>query len=155
MTNENMNAEDRRLIILRGIGQDHSTIEIAAEMGIRKWMVLNDLRAMNYSRDPELKQAYLDKETRAHAGAQSRINLRDERFRKMTGMSFQEKNFENMISYYRAELETIYKSRDECNAITGLSDNIRKTLKRNEIVIEHRGRIQLTDKARDYLLLRN
>ncbi|MDP2901410.1 MAG: hypothetical protein Q8O47_10655, partial [Candidatus Bathyarchaeota archaeon] len=64
MTNENMNADERRLVILRGIGLDHSTIEIAAEMGVGKWMVLNDLRAMNYSKDPELKQAYLDKELR-------------------------------------------------------------------------------------------
>jgi type IV secretory pathway TrbD component len=155
MTNETMNAEERRLIILRGIGQDHTTIEIAAEMGVRKWMVLNDLRAMNYNRDPELKQAYLDKEIRAHAGKQSRIHLRDERFRHMTGMTFQEKNFENMINYYKAELETIYKSRDECTAITGLSNDIRKTLKRNDILTGHRNKIQLTAKARDYLLLRN
>jgi hypothetical protein len=150
-----MNVDERRLIILKGIGLDHSTIEIAAEMGVRKWMVLNDLRAMNYSRDPELKQAYIDKETRAHAGKQSRINIRDERFRHMTGMTFQEKNFENMINYYKAELEIIYKSKDECTAITGLSTDIRKTLKRNDILTGHRNKIQLTTKARDYLYLKN
>lgn len=151
MTNQNMNAEERRLIILKGIGQDHSTIEIAAEMGVRKWMVLNDLRAMNYSRDPELKQAYADKETRAHAGRETKISVRDERFRHMTGMTFQEKNFENMISYYRAELDTIYKSKDESTAITGLSNDIRKTLRRNDIVTGSRDRIQLTAKARTFL----
>ena len=118
MTNENMNADERRLMILKGIDLDHSTIEIAAEMGVRKWMVLNDLRAMNYSRDPELKQAYIDKETRAQAGQLSVTNQRNERFLKMTGKTFQEKNFENMISYYRAELDTIYKSKDEFAAIT-------------------------------------
>ena len=151
MTIQNMNAEERRLMILRGIGQDHTTIEIAAEMGVRKWMVLNDLRAMNYSRDPELKQAYLDKETRAHAGKLSLVNIRDERFHNMTGMTFQEKNFENMINYYKAELDLIYKSKDEFTAITGLSGDIRKTLKRNDILTGHRGKIQLTAKARDYL----
>ena len=65
MTNKAISPEERRLMILRGIGQDHTNIQIAAEMGVGKWMVLNDLRAMNYSKDPELKQAYVDKETRA------------------------------------------------------------------------------------------
>jgi hypothetical protein len=146
-----MNADERRLMILKGIDLDHSTIEIAAEMGVRKWMVLNDLRAMNYSRDPELKQAYIDKETRAQAGQLSVTNQRNERFLKMTGKTFQEKNFENMISYYRAELDTIYKSKDEFVAITHLSDGTRKTLKRNEILTGYRRRIQLSEKARSFL----
>ena len=155
MTNITMNAEERRLVILRGIGQDHTTIQIAAEMGVGKWKVLNDLRAMNYSKDPELKQAYLDKETRAHADTVSLINIRDEKFRHMTGMTFQQKNFENMVNYYKAELQMIYQSRNEGVAITGLSKDVRKTLKRNDIVTGHRGKIQLTSKARDYLFLKN
>jgi spore germination protein YaaH len=150
-----MNAEERRLVILRGIDQDHTTIEIAAEMGVGKWMVLNDLRAMNYSKDPELKQAYLDKETRAHADTVSLINLRDEKFHHMTGMTFQQKNFENMVNYYKAELQMICQSRNECVAITGLSKDIWKTLKRNDIVTGHRGKSQLTAKARNYLYLKN
>jgi hypothetical protein len=150
MTNT-FSPEERRLMILRGIRQDHTSMEIAAEMGVGKWTVLNDLRAMSYSKDPELKQAYEDKETRLHAGKESVTNLRDEKFLNMTGMTFQEKNFRNMINYYKAELQLIYKSKDECTAITGLSTDIRKTLKRNEILTGHRGKIQLTDKARDYL----
>ena len=54
MINHTISAEERRLIILRGIQQDHTNIEIAAEMGVGKWTVLNDLRAMSYSKDPEL-----------------------------------------------------------------------------------------------------
>jgi hypothetical protein len=150
MTNT-FSPEERRLMILSGIRQDHTNMEIAAEMGVGKWTVLNDLRAMSYSKDPELKQAYADKETRLHAGKESVKNLRDEKFLNMTGMTFQEKNFRNMINYYKAELQLIYKSKDECIAITGLSTDIRKTLKRNEILTGHRGKIQLTDKARDYL----
>lgn len=155
MINESTSAEERRLIILRGIGSDHTNIEIAAEMGIRKWVVLRDLRAMNYNKDPELKQAYLDKEIRANSNKQSQINLRDERFHNMTGMTIQEKNFQNMINYYKAELQRIYESQDECTAITGLSRDIRKTLKHNEILTGHRGKIRLTAKARDYILRRN
>ena len=45
-------------MILRGINQDHTSIQIADEMGVKKWIVINDLRAMKYNKDPELKQAY-------------------------------------------------------------------------------------------------
>jgi len=155
MINNTINAEERRLIILRGIGKDHSTIEIANEMGVRKFVVLSDLRAMHYSKDPELKQAYLDKETRLHVDKQSKIKIRDERFHHMTGMTFQEKNFDNMINYYKAELQRVYQSQDECSAITGLSKNIRATLKRNEITNGSKNSPRLTTKARDYLSLRN
>jgi spore germination protein YaaH len=155
MINNIHSPEERRLLILKGINQDHSNIKIAAEMGVGKWTILSDLRAMKYNKDPELKQAYLDQEIRANASKQSKINLRDARFRHMTGMTFQEKNFENMINYYKSELQVIYKSRDECTAITGLSKDIRKTLKHNEILTGRKGNNQLTAKARDYLLLRN
>jgi hypothetical protein len=66
MTNT-FSPEERRLMILRGIQQDHTHIQIAAEMGVGKWTVLNDLKAMSHNRDPELKQAYVDKEMRLHA----------------------------------------------------------------------------------------
>ena len=138
-------------MILKGINEDHSSTEIATEMGVRKWIVLNDLRAMKYNRDPELKQAYLDKETRVNAYTLSKTNLRDERFRHMTGKTFQEKNFENMINYYKSELQAIYKSRDERVAISCLSKNVRRTLKHNEILTGHGIREQLSGKARDLL----
>jgi hypothetical protein len=155
MINDAISPEERRLLILKGINQDLSSIEIAAEMGVGKWIILSDLRAMKYNKDPELKQAYFNKDTRANADKQSQINLRDERFQHMTGKTFQEKNFENMINYYKTELLVICKSKDECTAITGLSKDIRKTLKHNEILTGRKGNNQLTSKARDYLLLRN
>lgn len=155
MTPNTISPEERRLMILKGIRQNHTNIEIAADMGVKRWTILNDLRAMSYHKDPELKQAYLDKETRQLASKQSTLTLRDEKFERMTGMSLQDKNFENMIEYYRAELQLIRKSKDECNAITGLSKDIRKTLKRNEILTGNRSRVTLTAKARDYLRLGN
>ncbi|MCX6654526.1 MAG: hypothetical protein NTY03_05315 [Candidatus Bathyarchaeota archaeon] len=150
MNNAN-NPEERRLMILKGINQDYSSIEIAAEMGVRKWIVLNDLRAMKYNKDPELKQAYLDKETRANIIKQSQTNLRDERFHIMTGKTFQEKNFENMINFYKSELRVIYRSRDERVGISGLSKNVRKTLKHNDITTGHGSREHLSEKVREYL----
>ena len=142
-------------MILKGISLDHTSIEIATEMGVAKWIVLNDLRAMKYNKDPELKQVYLDKDTRAHAYTQSQTNLRDERFHHMTGKTFQEKNFENMINYYKVELQRIYKSQDERIAISSLSKNVRRTLKRNDITTGHGRREKLSGKTRDYLLLSN
>jgi hypothetical protein len=152
MTNTTRTAEERRLLILGGIGKDHSSIEIASEMGVRKWVVMNDIRAMQRNNDPELKQAYKDKVTRASAGKVSQITSRNEAFHQMTGMSFQQKNFENMINYYKAELKGISDSQDERYAVTGLTSSVRKTLKRNDILTKLRGKNQLTPKARAYLL---
>jgi type IV secretory pathway TrbD component len=152
MMNNVMSPEERRLVILRGIQRDQSNVEMATEMGVGKWTVFNDLRTMSHNRDPELRQAYVDRQARIDESRNAVTNVRDEKFRKMTGMTFQEKNFENMINYYRAELKLIYKSKDEGSAITRLSTDVRKTLRRNEILVGRRDRIQLTDKARDYLV---
>jgi hypothetical protein len=152
MTNDNIPQEERRLLILKGIGQDRTSVEIAAEMGVRIWMVLNDLRTMKYNKDPELKQAYLDKETRANANKQSQIM--DERFHNMTGMTIQEKNFENTINYYKMELQRIYESQDEFTTIMGLPSVVRNMLRRNEILTWHSRKMRISAKARDYLLLK-
>ena len=141
------------MTIISGIDQGHTSTQIAAELGVRKWRVLNDLRAMNYNKDPELKQAYLNKETRANANKQSQII--DDKFHSMTGMTIQQKNFENMINYYKAELRMICESKDECIAIMGLSSLVRNTLKRNKILAWHSRKMHLSAKARDYLLIRN
>ena len=142
-------------MILEGIDNDLNTLEIAVKLGVNKWLVMKDLRTMKYNKDPELKQAYIDKLTRYIAKKQSQTNRRDEAFHHMTGKTFQEKNFENMINYYKAELQVIYKSRDERVAISSLSKNVRKTLKRNDITTGHGHREKLSGKARDYLQFRN
>jgi len=151
MTNDAISPEARRLLILKGIGQDHSSIEIAAEMGVRKWIVLSDLRAMKYNKDPELKQAYHDKETRANANTKSQTNPRDERFHHMTGMTFQEKNFENMVNFYKPELVKILESENEYIAIMDLAKSVQRVLAHNEIITGRKYRRQISLKARGYL----
>jgi hypothetical protein len=151
MTNM-ISPEERRLIILRGIQKDHTNLQIAAEMDVPKWVVLKDIRAMIYSKDPELKHAYLDKKKRLYANKVSATNNIDATFLGMTGVTFQEKNFQNMMNYYKHELRRIYTSKDECTAITKLSTDIRKTLKRNDILTGRRGNARLTDKARGYVI---
>ena len=105
--------EERRLIILRGIEQDLTSLEIATKMGVKLGRIMSYLKTMKYNRDSELKQAITDKKIRALASKQAIVNLRNERFKLMTGMTFQEKNFENMVNYYRPELTKIIGSKDE------------------------------------------
>ena len=63
--------------------------------------------------------------------------------------------FENMINYYKDELQVIFKSQDEYTAIAGLSKTVRNTLALNKITTGWGRNNQLTAKARGYLLLDN
>jgi hypothetical protein len=145
--------EERRLVILRGIDQDLTNLEIATKMDIRIGVVKRDLKAMKYIKDPELIQAYTDKKKRALKAKQAPSNVRNKRFKLMTGMTFQEKNFENMVSYYRPELTKILRSKDENTAIMGLSKSVQRTLARNEIIDGFTHSRQISSKARNYLPL--
>ena len=151
MLNNVRGPEERRLIILEGIDHDLNDLEIAAQMGINRWIVMRDLRSMKFNKDPELKQAYLDQENRVLKKRQSLTNVRDESFHLLTGMTFQEKNFENMINFYKPELTKIIMSRDENIAISGLYKNIQRVLKHNEIIGGGKNRRKITSKARAYL----
>ena len=151
MLNNVCSPEERRLGILEGIGQDLTSLEIATKMGVKIHIVKKDLKAMKYSRDSKLKQAYIDKKIRAIASKQARVNVRNERFKSMTGLTFQEKNFENMVFYYRPELIEILGSEDEALAIMGLSKSVQRTLARNKIIDGLKFSRQISSKARDYL----
>ena len=153
MQNNFRSPEERRLVILRGIGQDLTSLEIAAKMDVKISIVKSDLKAMKYNRDPELKQAIADKKIRALASKQALVTVRNERFKHMTGMTFQKKNFENMVNYYRPELIKILRSKDENAAIIGLPKSVQKTLTRNEITNGFAHRRQISSAAREYLPL--
>ena len=153
MQNNVRSPEERRIVILRGIGQDLTSLEIAAKMDVKISIVKSDLKAMKYHRDPELKQAYTDKKMRALASKQALVNGRNERFKIMTGMTFQEKNFENMVTYYRPELIKILRSKDENAEIIGLPKSVQRTLTRNKITNGLTHRRQISSSAREYLPL--
>jgi hypothetical protein len=151
MSNNINEPEDRRLMILKGIGQDLKSSEIATQLGVNRWIVSKDLRTMRYNRDPELIKAYKDRAARALANRQSFTKVRDERFHLMTGMTFQEKNFENMISFYRPELMKILSSKKEYVAIMDLSKGVQRTLVHNEIIAGRKYRRRISSKARSFL----
>jgi len=69
----------------------------------------------------------------------------------MTGMTFKEKSFNNMMSYYKPELSKILKSENEYDAIRELSKSVRKTLKKNGIIARVQKNSGLTRRARTYL----
>jgi len=145
------NPEARRLMILRGIGNDRSNLQIAEEMGLRRWIVVRDLKTMRFNKDPGLRKAILDQRDRELMTRQAVDDVKINRFKLMTGMSFQEKNFENMVNYYRPELIKILESGDEENAIMDLPRSVQKTLTRNEITVGLRNNHKVSSRARGFL----
>jgi hypothetical protein len=143
--------EERRLMILSGLRRGYVLADIAAEIGVGKSVVVADIRSMKYVKDPELRKVYQDKETHLVEGRDLRRKMRDAQFRMMTGMSFEEKNFSNMINYYKVELQGVLRSPDERFAISCLSKNVRRVLKQNNITVGHGRNEQLSVEARDYL----
>jgi len=143
--------ETRRLDILKGITGGFANSKIAEKLGVPLWVVRRDLKRMRYNRDPELKQAYREAEEQVQAKKQSIAGLPDERFHRMTGMTFKEKTFNNMMSFYKPELTKILKAENECAAIRDLPNGVRKTLKRNGIIAQGWKVPEITEHARVHL----
>ena len=106
---------------------------------------------MQYNKDPELKQMYLKREELNKANRKMFAQKQDARFLGMTGMTIDEKMFQNMIFFYRSELKKILNSTDENRTICKLSKNIRKTLQRNKIITKGWGKLVISPKARAFL----
>jgi hypothetical protein len=150
MSNLIRERQERRPIILEGISQDLKHSEIATQLGVNRWVVLNDLKIMNYNKDPELKKAQRTQEL-IRANKPSEASMRKERFLNMTGMTFQEKSFRNMIDFYKPELNMILKSEDQYLAIMSLPKSTRKNLKNNGIITNGWHKCEITLKTLDYL----
>lgn len=147
----NIEHEKRRLIILEGIDGGIENSEIAAKLGVPLWVVRRDLKKMRYNRDPELKKAYRKAQERVQTKKQIIANSLGERFHRMTGMTFKEKTFNNMMSFYKPELTKIINAENECAAIRDLPNSVRKTLKRNGIIAQGWKTPEITEHARAHL----
>jgi hypothetical protein len=73
----------------------------------------------------------------------------------MTGITLQEKSFRNMIDFNKHELLKILKSEDQHAAIFKLSTSIQKTLKKNGIITRRRQDNEITERAQEYLTIKN
>jgi len=151
MTNSINERAARRLTILNGINGGLSHSKIAGKLGVSRLVVKKDLNMMRRTKDPELKQAYKKARERVLEKKLAVSNRPGEKFHDMTGMTFKEKSFSNMMSYYKPELSKILKSENEYDAIRELSKSVRKTLKRNGIIGKVRKNSELTRLARTYL----
>ena len=151
MLNVYEDRESRRFTILEGISKDLSYLEIASQLGVKKWIISSDIRKMQHERDPELRQMYQKKKELIMAKKQMSAQKRDNRFYGMTGMTIDEKMFQNMIHFHKPELKKVIGSKNESKAISKLSRNVRKILQTNKIIIRDCGKYEITPKARDFL----
>jgi hypothetical protein len=75
----------------------------------------------------------------------------NKRFRRMTGITLEEKSFRNMIDYNKSALMKIMKSEDQYAAIIKLPTSIRKTLKKNGIIPARCQDNEISERAQEYL----
>jgi hypothetical protein len=150
MLNNTRARQKRRPVILEGISQGFNHSEIATQLGVNKWVILNDLRLMRKNGDPVLKEAQKTQEE-IIVNKPSIASISNKKFLNMTGMTLQEKSFRNMIHFHRHELIEILKSKDQSAAISNLSKNTRKTLKYNEILENWGNKYEITKLALKHL----
>jgi hypothetical protein len=152
--------EKRRLIILKGIRKDLKHSEISAQLGTNRWVVIGDIKFMRRNGDLGLKhaeEAQVEvREEKVLLLAKEMIHFKqNERFLDMTGITLQEKSFRNMIDFNRHELLKILKSEDQQAAIIRLPLSIQKTLKKNGIITKRWQDNEITDRAQEYLTIKN
>jgi len=156
MSNFTRERKKRRLMILKGISQDLKHSEIAAQLGVNRWAIMNDLRFMRNNGDPELKQAQkVQEQIRAKKHSvftrEKKHVKHNERFLNMTGVTLQEKSFRNMIDFNKHELMKILNSKDQNAAIFKLPKSIRRILMHNGIITNGWHNREITSRARKYL----
>jgi hypothetical protein len=139
--------QKRRPVILEGIKQGLKHSEIAAKLGVNRWIIKRDLKILLQNGDSELKQTLELARAKKIANRHSVAQLRDERFQSMTGMTFKEKSFRNMIEFYKPELKKIIESEKQYIAIMNLPKNIRRVLKNNGIIAYGRKNLSITSDA--------
>jgi IS30 family transposase len=152
MTSIIQEQETRRLQILDGVNKGLTNSKIAENLGVNLWIVTRDLKRMKYDDNSELKQARAKAQERVQDKKLMVANLRDERFKRMTGMTLKEKTFKNMMSFYKPELKKIIESKNECEAIRDLPNSVKKTLRRHKIIVSRaRKNVEISAHARSYL----
>jgi len=152
MSNVIRERQERRPIILEGTSQGLKHSEIATQLGVNRRVILNDLRFMRKNGDPELKEAQ-EAQEQIRVNKPSVASINSERFLNMTGMTFQEKSFRNMIDFNKHVLMKILNSKNQNAAISRLPKNTRKTLKKNGIITNGWNKCEITLKTLDYLLM--
>jgi transposase len=151
LSNKIEEREARRLDVIDCLRSGFSNTMIARILEVPLWTILGDLRRMQHNRDSKLKDAYKHAREQTLVKKQLTSNLPDKKFQSMTGMTFQEKTRNNMVSFYRPELRKILKSENQGDAIRELPNSVRKTMKRNGLITSGWKYLHITDYARSFL----
>ena len=141
--------QKRRPLILKGISMGLKPSEIATQLNVNRWVVKSDLKKMRHQEDSKLKQA-MKKAQELQEKKPSITSKLNERFLQMTGITLEEKTFQNMIHFYQPELIKILQSDDQADAMSKLPKDIRRSLIKNGIITKFRG--EITKKARNSLV---
>ena len=152
MINSKQERAARRLIILEGLNGGLSKERIAKKLGVNPRIVRKDLNRMKYSKDPDLRQTQINVKEKADANKERISNRPSERFLRITGMTFQEKTFNNMMSFYEPEIRKIMRAKEQDVAIRCLPSSVYRTLKRNGIIASGWKTLQVTQRARNHLV---
>ena len=152
MINSEMERAARRLIILEGLNVGLSNEKIAKKLGVNPGTVRKDVKRMKRGQDQDLKRAQTNALEKSLAEKEKHRNRLGERFKRLTGMTFQEKTFNNMMSFYEPEIRKVMKAKNQDVAIRGLPSSVVKTLKRNGIIAPGWKTPQVTQKARNHLV---
>lgn len=142
--------EDKKKQILEGIEKNYSYKQIAKTLRMSPRRLRTEIKIMRRNKDPIFLKAQNDRNELKIKAKNKARERREKTFYDMTGMTFTEKSFQNMIDFYRPELNKIMISIDPLAAINKLPVSIRKTLTKNNILIRN-GHLEISQKAREQL----
>lgn len=156
LSEDPVDAEKRRTLILDGIAQDQKYSDIAKEIGVSRWIVIKEVGKMRYNSDPGFRDAKnVQKKIRQEKVDDlnsKKIHVQhNNQFLESTGITLEEKTFRNMVEFYKLELIKVIESPDQNSVINSFPKNVRKTMIRNKIVTDNWHIHQLTPKAIKYL----
>jgi len=143
--------ENRRQAILEGISKNLSYSDIAEQLGVKRWVVSSDIRRMQHDKDLDLMEMFQKRRELINVKKHVNAQKQDTRFMRMTGMSIDEKMFQNMVIFYKPKLLKVLSAKDESEKISKLSRKVRRILERNNIITHGWGKYEVTLEARNFL----
>ena len=118
----------RRPMVLEGISQNQTYKEIAFKLDVNEADIFRDISTMRFNKDPGLFKAQRMRQDIRKKKQELWSKTLEDKFTKMTGMTIQEKSFENMVFHYKPELLIVLNSEDFEAGIKKLPINTRRAL---------------------------
>ncbi len=135
-TNEGELTEHKQAV-LKGIRENLAYPEIASQLGVSLFTLRKEVWLMRRYGDKELVEAEsmrMEIKSKNENLNPKSFVVQENRFLNMTGMTLEEKTFQNMVEFYRPALIAILRAKDQAVEIGALPKRDRTTLFRNEIL---------------------